>query len=707
MRKHLIATCVLLFLLSLFVPVQGTAKEGEAKRRTVVLVYDDSGSMRTSGNQPVSRWMYASYALQGFVGLLDSSDRFSYVLMSNPAQEVAISLGKRQEEIDRIRTWKSSKNTPFQSVETGIASLKKQASSRPKDELWLIVLTDGAFNDLESTSGVQYEENKKRITDTLQDFKAWMDERKLSFHSVLVTMESHLSSAEKQQMDTFKKIWKDTLNGTLLPTDGEDGIVNSVNQTAALIANRDPFSNVEDIVKTEAKGKKLKVTTPFPIQRMTIVQQGNGESAKVQSTSDTSLTTEGPYNMQTPQQSLLQGSITQIVRKDGAGLKPGTYELSLNQDVSSAGSIKVLVEPALDYTLNVYKKEGTELIKAINSIYENSTVVIEAKPNELPVNSSYFAAELQQDGAAHEMKWNEERKAFQYELKVGTEPVHGNISMNIKGFYQQTKEFRISPVAKPELSLKAETKNWKERVTSLSDSPPIVLQPLLDGKPMTKEDVKDLQFRVSFNKNISYEMSQQDTKLYLYPRPYYSDTFNFTDTGTIEAAITIESPQFGKASQTIDLTVTDVSFWQRYHVIFQYVLPVSISLIVLGGLIIGWIVRPRFHRRAFVSYELDQSLSDEWIHKGEPELLRNLWWKHYLGIPYRAERRTVQSVTFIAKKGTKAVFIAKDSQVEGMIIDGSFLEMDEIGREHRTLYPNETVVIDRGYGKETYRYECD
>ena len=43
----------------------------------------------------------------------------------------------------------------------------------------------------------------------------------------------------------------------------------------------------------------------------------------------------------------------------------------------------------------------------------------------------------------------------------------------------------------------------------------------------------------------------------------------------------------------------------------------------------------------------------------EPELLKNKWWKHYFGIPYRAERKTVQSVTFIAKKGSKSIFVAK------------------------------------------------
>ena len=55
----------------------------------------------------------------------------------------------------------------------------------------------------------------------------------------------------------------------------------------------------------------------------------------------------------------------------------------------------------------------------------------------------------------------------------------------------------------------------------------------------------------------------------------------------------------------------------------------------------------------------------------------------------------MQSVTFIAKKGSKSVFVAKESQVVGMIIDGMFIAEDEVGMEHKTLYPNELLLIDR------------
>ncbi|GAA3324120.1 hypothetical protein GCM10020331_050720 [Ectobacillus funiculus] len=51
---------------------------------------------------------------------------------------------------------------------------------------------------------------------------------------------------------------------------------------------------------------------------------------------------------------------------------------------------KVLAEPALDYTVHVYKKEENRLVEAKDGLYAGSTVVIEAKPNDLPVDALYF-----------------------------------------------------------------------------------------------------------------------------------------------------------------------------------------------------------------------------------------------------------------------------------------------------------------------------
>ncbi|PFT63965.1 hypothetical protein COK67_17425 [Bacillus cereus] len=690
------------FMLFLFIclPLSAFAKGEEAKERVVSLVYDDSGSMRNN-----DRWKYANYALQSLVALLDEKDKFSYVPMSKPNEPLNISLtkDKRQTEIEGIGAWKTYLNTPFSAVETAMQSIKKEADIDGKREFWLIVLTDGAFNDLEKDKVG----GKEQILRKLAQFKKEMDAKKISLHPVLITMEEDLGQQEKEQLNTFKEIWKKEINGVTMPSSGEDGIVKSVNQVAALVANRDPFSSVESIVKTKVVGKRVEITTPFPLKRMTLVRQSSSLPDYQVTQISKPLQLQSSFSIHAPGEAKLFGNIVHISTENEEVIKPGTYTIEVDQDIEKEG-LQVLVEPALNYTVSTYAKDDSSQ-KNVEKMYGGVTAVIEARPTELPVQSSYFQAEVEIDGKQYAMKWNDKRHVFYYETKLGKGLVRGKVHMNIKGFYRQTKEFKIETAEKPKLSLQTVTKDYEEKVTNLENSKPFVLQPQLDGKSMTEEAVKKLlkSTGVTSKQSINYEIKQHGNQIYVYPRPYYSDTFNFTDTGTVEATIVMQDSKLQEIKKNITFHIQDAPFYEKYALIFKFVIPITLLLLVVGIIVLGWIVRPRFHRKALLYYEWDQEVAKDWLYQSEPELLRNKWWNHYFGIPFRAERKTVQSVTFIAKKGSKSVFVAKESQVVGMIIDGMFITEDEVGMEHKTLYPNELLLIDRGYGKEIYKYECE
>ena len=691
------------FMLFLFIwlhPFWTFAKGEEAKERVVSLVYDDSGSMRNN-----DRWKYANYALKSLVALLDEKDTFSYVPMSKPNDPLNISLtkDKRQTEIEGIGAWKTYLNTPFSAVETAMQSIKKEADIDGKREFWLIVLTDGAFNDLEKDKIG----GKEQILQKLAQFKKEMDAKKISLHPILITMEEDLGQQEKAQLNTFKEIWKKEINGVTMPSSGEDGIVKSVNQVAALVANRDPFSSVESIVKTKVVGKKVEITTPFPLKRMTLVRQSPSLPDYQVTQISKPLQLQSSFSIHAPGEAKLFGNIVHISTENEEVIKPGTYTIEVDRDIEKEG-LQVLVEPALNYTVSTYDKEDKDR-KNVEEMYEDVTAVIEAKPTELPVQSSYFQAEVEIDGKQYAMKWDDKRHVFYYETKLTKGLVRGKVHMNIKGFYRQTKEFKIETTKKPKLSLQTVTKDYEEKVTNLENSKPFIIQPQLDDKPMTEEAVKKLlkSTGVTSKQSINYKIKQHGNQIYIYPRPHYSDTFNFTDTGTVEATIVVQDSKLPKVKKDITLHIQNAPFYEKYALIFKFVIPITLLLLIVGIIVLGWIVRPRFHRKALLYYEWDQEVAKDWLYQSEPELLKNKWWKHYFGIPYRAERKTVQSVTFIAKKGSKSIFVAKESQIVGMIIDGMFITEDEVGMEHKTLYPNELLVIDRGYGKEIYKYECE
>lgn len=233
MKIRICATFICILLVC-FIPFSTCAKGEGAKERVVSLVYDDSGSMRNN-----DRWKYANYALQSLVALLDEKDTFSYVPMSRPEEafQLALTNEKRQTEINQIGAWKHYLNTPFRAVETAMQSIKKEAERDDKREFWLIVLTDGAFNELEKEKNG----GKEYVTQQLRQFKKEMETKKISLHPVLITMEENLGPQEQQQMNLFKEIWQKEINGIIMPSSGEDGVIQSVNQAAALVANRTHF----------------------------------------------------------------------------------------------------------------------------------------------------------------------------------------------------------------------------------------------------------------------------------------------------------------------------------------------------------------------------------------------------------------------------------------------------------------------------------
>ncbi len=55
-------------------------------------------------------------------------------------------------------------------------------------------------------------------------------------------------------------------------------------------------------------------------------------------------------------------------------------------------------------------KEDKDRKKNVEEMYEGVTAVIEAKPTELPVQSSYFQAEVEIDGKQYAMKWDDDDK---------------------------------------------------------------------------------------------------------------------------------------------------------------------------------------------------------------------------------------------------------------------------------------------------------
>lgn len=154
-RKTPVYLVLLIFLLQIM-PFAGAAGPVEtAPVRVVNLVYDDSGSMITTNDQLVDTWCQAKYAMEVFAALLGSNDTLNIYVMSDfdngrtssPPKLVLHGSDGQSENVAKVHNMiTAAGNTPFNSVRKAYADLTGVTA----DEKWLVVLTDGAFQGVDS-----------------------------------------------------------------------------------------------------------------------------------------------------------------------------------------------------------------------------------------------------------------------------------------------------------------------------------------------------------------------------------------------------------------------------------------------------------------------------------------------------------------------------------------------------------------------------
>ena len=84
----------------------------------------------------------------------------------------------------------------------------------------------------------------------------------------------------------------------------------------------------------------------------------------------------------------------------------------------------------------------------------------------------------------------------------------------------------------------------------------------------------------------------------------------------------MQDSKLPKVKKDITLHIQNAPFYEKYALIFKFVIPITLLLLIVGIIVLGWIVRPRFHRKALLYYEWDQEVAKDWLYQSEPELLK-------------------------------------------------------------------------------------
>lgn len=147
--------CILISLLNFNLIGVNASASGNEKGRLINVVYDDSGSMVKDGGDYITRWSQAKYAVEVFTAMMGQTDTINIYPMSKEG-EIGLTLqGSDEDRVSKIHNMNARyANTPFTTVTSAAQDLIADDSEKEK---WLVIITDGAFDDGATSTETVYE----------------------------------------------------------------------------------------------------------------------------------------------------------------------------------------------------------------------------------------------------------------------------------------------------------------------------------------------------------------------------------------------------------------------------------------------------------------------------------------------------------------------------------------------------------------------
>ena len=368
LRKIISIICVLCILLTTFAVATPVYAETTAvrARKIVSVVYDDSGSM--GGD----RWVYANYATQALITLLDESDELYITYMSEPDKAYKKSLKNIKNTVDDMSNWNQSSGTPGESIDTAKRALDSVTEIDSNAQFWLVVMTDGAIN---FDSGMTTQ-NK------LNSYKGDKMPNGSSLNVVYLRMGE--SSSDVQE---------DTSNGLYtFHAKNDKDIGPAIFDMASLVSGRIDVENLKQI-----DDKTISFSSKLPAYSFSfLVHQSH---AKVQSvtSNETSLKIDRNVNLNAKEPfggtTLTQyGSSGMASLKNSSGvyqvLPNGTYTVKFSESVNIK-DLLVQYEPAIGLKMDIFKDNNivndTDTLSMDDEINISIKPVISGTDTEIPI----------------------------------------------------------------------------------------------------------------------------------------------------------------------------------------------------------------------------------------------------------------------------------------------------------------------------------
>ena len=412
MKKLLSTLLAIILVLSVMLSLTiSVSAESLYIRKIVSVVYDDSGSM--DGN----KWAYANYAMQTFCGMLNSEDQLFITYMSHSQQntnynpeKIDLSAGGIQNSVDSIRKHTDSGSTPYSAVETAYNKLKSVNDSNPNTQYWLVVITDGAFDECNSMSN---DKKKSFLNENFKDYTESVMPNGTNPQVTFLGIGDVVSPDEDQSKGIFT-----------YSASNASGIIGAMSDMADRISGRTRLQK-NDIKKID--DKTIQASSSIPLLNIAVFAQGSqAKITKAVYSNETSIPISRNVSLSYPGYSDLFGGAFLLGDSKNV-IGSGTYNITFDKNID-LDDVIILFEPALEMrmTITVNGKEISDYSE-LDNVMENDKVSVSCKIYEMGTDTEVdpslmppgtkFEITISEDGKVVEQTTGKDMLLSDYVLK--------------------------------------------------------------------------------------------------------------------------------------------------------------------------------------------------------------------------------------------------------------------------------------------------
>lgn len=528
MKKIICGILTILMIFSIIpfqLKVSKANDESKDPTRIINVVYDDSASTYYNSQNPnPDVWSNSLYAIEALSVFLEKKDTMNIFQMSSNEYKnkdpkwITIHGSKerkqRLQELDKIKI--DYCDTPYQTVINAQEHLLKDENNKA-DELWLVIITDGVFQDNVSTNNPDLVKNLKNRLEKIES-------KNEKLNVVLLTVGNSVGqNLESNVYDYFH-------------AKNSNDIVNEVAEIANLIFER-------RTVPLNMKNANS-VTIDVPMKNLLVFAQGSVNNI----TSDVLKKTSGvavdcnidaldadyinnhgwkesdaysgkPFLSESSvealqmQASKLSGYIAAFEAKDSYQIDKGTYEF----DMEGCRDFQVYYEPNLEVAYKIYDEAGNEVTND-NQLQKNHQYTYEIGFVNPDDPSKIIQSQLiDEDDLKAKMTIVSKDQVISTKNNQFKLSDSGDIVLKVEGkyfdFYDIEDVERKYEVVSKKLAITQQPQLETFDSEKLNDSK-LVFDVSLDDKPLTKQEWNKLKVN-SFQSEpqLKYDVQKDDLNM--------------------------------------------------------------------------------------------------------------------------------------------------------------------------------------------------